>query len=362
MILSIVLIVIVFSLLVIAHEFGHFIVARRNGVRVEEFGIGFPPRIWGKRRRKGGTLFSINVLPIGGFVRLKGEDGGSTAPDSFAAQRTWPKTKIILAGVTMNLIIAYFLLVTLLIVGMPPIVPAGINQIGPFHAQSITTSPLTVMAINKGSAAEHAGLKIGNQIISINGQNVASTEELKNLTSANAGKQVTLGVRVGSSEKTLQTTLGTDTQAGYLGIAAEPITMARYGVFQAFGAAIILIGQLVVSTVAAFGGFIAGLLTRAQVSQNVAGPIGIVSIFGSVLQFGWRYVLAFVATISLSLAVINALPIPGLDGGRLLVILIQRAGVKINPAREQWIHFAGFVFLILLVIIVSISDIWRVLH
>ncbi len=362
MIITIVLIIIIFSILVIAHEWGHFIVARRNGVKVEEFGIGFPPKLFGRRRHKGGTLFSVNALPIGGFVRLKGEDGRSKAPDSFAAKKTWPKTKIVLAGVGMNFLIAYAILVFLLIVGLPPIIPGDLHQIGPFHAKRVTTSPVTVLAINKDSSADKAGLKLSDQVLSINGQTITSTEQLQQATKQFAGQTVTLVIRSGTSEKTITPTLGNDEKTGYLGVAGQPLELTYYGFFQALGAGLILMVQLVVATVMAFVGFIVGLFTRAQVSENVAGPIGIVSIFGSVVQFGWRYILAFVATISLSLAVINALPIPALDGGRLLVILVQRAGVKITPQREQWIHLGGFVFLILLVIIVSISDIWRVLH
>lgn len=358
MILTIILIIIVFSVLVIAHEWGHFIVARRNGVKVEEFGIGFPPKLWGRMSRKG-TLLSINALPIGGFVRLKGEDGQSKATDSFAVKKTWPKTKIILAGVAMNLLIAYGLLVFLLVVGMPPIVPTNLNQIGPFKASQTTTSPVTILAVNKNSAAQTAGIKVGDQVKAINNQNITTTAELQSATKELAGRQVTLSTITNKKDKLVTVTLGKDENVGYLGVAAQPLELVRYHPLQALGAGAILTVQLAWATIAAFGSFIVGLFTRAQVSQNVAGPIGIVSIFGSVVQFGWRYVLAFVATISLSLAVINALPIPALDGGRLIVILAQRAGVKITPKNEQWIHLAGFVFLIALVIIVSISDILR---
>lgn len=361
MILTIILIIIVFSILVIAHEWGHFIVARRNGVKVEEFGIGFPPKLWGRMSRKG-TLFSINALPIGGFVRLKGEDGRNKAKDSFAVKGTWSKTKIILAGVTMNLLIAYALLVFLLIAGMPPIVPTNLNQIGPFKASQTTTSPVTVIAINKNSVAQKAGIKVGDQVKAINGKQVSTTSELQSATKQLAGQQVTLSTISDKKDKQIMVTLGTSEETGYLGVAAQPMELVKYSPFQALGAGAILTLQLAWATVMAFVSFIVGLFTRAQVSQNVAGPIGIVSIFGSVVQFGWRYVLAFVATISLSLAVINVLPIPALDGGRLTVILAQRAGVKITPKSEQWIHLGGFVFLIALVIIVSISDILRIFH
>lgn len=357
MILVIILIILIFSVLVIAHEWGHFMVARRNGVKVEEFGIGFPPKIFS--RVKGGTEYSINLFPIGGFVRMKGEDGESNAKDSFSSKSYKSKAKIVMAGVGMNFLIAYVIMVILLIFGIPAILPSGFVKVGPIKPTKVETSPLQVLSVSKNSAADKAGIGVGSEIIKFNGVEVKTTEDLQKLTKENAGKQVSVEVYKNGNTSTVNAILGSDNTKGYLGVVAQPIEIAKYNPFVALIAAFIYIVQLAIATVAAFGSFIAGLVTKAKVSENVAGPVGIVSIFGSVVKFGWRYVLAFVASISLSLAVINSLPIPALDGGRLMLMILSKMGVKITPEREARIHWFGFILLILLVIIVTISDIIR---
>lgn len=357
MILTIILVLITFSLLVIAHEWGHFRAARRNGVKVDEFGVGFPPKVWGIKR--GGTLYSLNLFPIGGFVRLKGEDGAETGPDSFASKSAWVKTKIIMAGVVMNLLIAYGIITLLLATGMPPLLPGGLPTIGPIKPTAVGQPQLTVLAVNKGSAAEKAGLQTANQLISLNGQVVTNNVELQNFTKSHGGQQVSITYHSSSGERTVQTTLGNDPQKGNLGVAADNLQLMKYPLWAAPIAAVVVIGQLIWATIAAFGGLLVSLFTKAQVGEQVAGPIGIVAIFGQVLHFGWRYILAFVASISLSLAVINALPLPALDGGREFIIILKRIGVKITPERENLVHLIGFGALILLFVVVSISDISR---
>ena len=357
MIITILLIILIFSALVIAHEWGHFIVARRNGVKVDEFGIGFPPKVFS--RVKGGTEYSINALPLGGFVRLKGEDEQLKADDSFSSKSYKSRAKIIMAGVGVNFLIAYIILVILLIFGIPALLPSGFVKFGPIKPSKIETSPLLTVSVNKNSAAEKAGITNGTEIIKFNGQEVKTTEELQKLTKQNAGNTVTVETRKSGNQKTYEIQLPKEGKNGYLGIAAEPMEIAKYNPLSALIAAFVAIVQLAIATVAAFGSFIAGLFTRAQVSSNVAGPVGIVSIFGGVMQFGWRYVLAFIASISLSLAVINSLPIPALDGGRFALMTLTRLGVKITPEKERIAHIAGFVFLIILIVIVTISDITR---
>jgi regulator of sigma E protease len=357
MILVIVLIILIFSALVIAHEWGHFMVARRNGVKVEEFGVGFPPKLFS--RVKGGTEYSINLFPIGGFVRMKGEDGESKAKDSFSSKSYKSKAKIVMAGVGMNFLIAYVIVVILLIFGIPAILPSGFVKIGPIKPSKVETSPLQIMAVNKGSAAEKAGITIGSEIIKFNNVEVKTTEDLQRLTKDNAGKEVSIEIQKNGKASTVNATLAKDNAKGYLGTVAQPIEIAYYNPFIALIAAFVYVVQLAIATVAAFGGFIGGLVTKAKVSENVAGPVGIVSIFGSVVKFGWRYVLAFVASISLSLAVINSLPIPALDGGRLMLMTLTKLGIKITPEREAKIHWIGFILLIILVVIVTVSDIIR---
>ena len=355
--INILCIIIIFSLLVIAHELGHFIAARRNGVAVDEFGIGFPPKLFGLKKR--GTLYSINLLPIGGFVRLKGEDDQVVGKDSFSAQPYKAKTKIILAGVAVNLAIAYAILLILMVAGLPAILPNGFVNVGPIKPASIEKSALLTVSVAKGSAAEKAGLKPGTEIIQLNSTPVLSFDQLRDFTQANAGQEVLVTTRKNGETKQVQVQLGNDPEAGYLGLVAQPIEIARYSPITAIFAAAIGVVQLALATLAAFGSFIAGLFTKAQVSSSVAGPVGIVGLFTGVMQFGWRYVLAFIASISLSLAVINSLPIPGLDGGRFALITLARLGFKITPKNEALVHYFGFGFLIILIVIVTISDISR---
>ena len=357
MIISILLMVVIFSLLVIAHELGHFWAARRSGVKVHEFGIGFPPKLFGIKRR--GTLYSINLFPIGGFVRLKGEDSSEKGADSFNEKPYRSKAKIVLAGVTVNIIIAYVLFYTLMVFGLPGILPNGFVEVGPIKPDRIVTSPLTVMAVKKGSAADKAGIKASNEIISVNGQAIRTTEDLQAFTKENAAKVVQVEIASGKSTQTLTIQLGSDQEQGYLGVAAQPVEVAYYNPLKALVAAFILIVQLIWATLAAFGEFIVSLFTKAKVSQNVAGPVGIASMFTIITKFGWKFVLAFTASISLSLAVINSLPLPALDGGRFTIMTLNKFGLRITPEKEAIAHWAGFAFLIVLVIIVTISDISR---
>ena len=356
MILAIILIILIFSALVIAHEWGHFIVARRNGVKVEEFGVGFPPKVFS--RKKGGTEYSLNLLPLGGFVRLKGEDEAVSGKDSFYNKPYKSKAKIVMAGVGVNFLIAYVIVVILLIFGIPALLPSGFVNFGPIKPSSVTTSPLITTSVNKGSVADKAGITPSTEIIKANGNELKTTEQLQNFTKENAGKAVNFEIRKNSETKTIQVELSKDGSKGYLGLAAQPVELAKYNPLSALVAAFVVIVQLAILTVAAFGSFIAGLFS-AKVSSDVAGPVGIVSIFGGVMQFGWRYVLAFIASISLSLAVINSLPIPALDGGRFALMTLARLGVKIDPEKEKIAHVAGFVLLIILIVIVTISDISR---
>jgi len=356
MILTIIFIILIFSALVIAHEWGHFIVARRNGVKVDEFGIGFPPKIFSRKTKL--TEYSINLLPLGGFVRLKGEDSDDKSEDSFAAKPYKSRAKILMAGVGINFLIAYVILVILLIFGIPALLPSGFVKIGPIKPSSVQTSPLTTLSVNKDSAADKAGIKAGSEILKANGNDLKTSDDLQNFTKENAGKNVKLQIKQSGEIKNVNVQLASDGSKGYLGIAAQPIELARYNPLSALVAAFIVIVQLAILTVSAFGSFIAGLFS-AKVSSDVAGPVGIVSIFGGVVQFGWRYILAFIASISLSLAVINSLPIPALDGGRLLLMTLTRMGVRITPEFESKLHFTGFVLLIILIVIVTISDISR---
>lgn len=394
-VLLLILGIVLFLGLVVIHEFGHFIMARRGGVDIEEFGIGFPPRLFAHRMRRG-WLFTLNLLPLGGFVKLKGEHDVDMEPGSFGAASTAVKARIMVAGVVMNLIAAYVLLLLLAVVGMPQLVA---NQ---FTVKSDTTyvqraiSYVAADTIESGSPAAIAGIRPDDPIVAIGAvgqpKPLTATDELPHLTQQFAGQPVTIEFRQGSITGRLVTktvTLRTLAQvqraqaagkpAGYLGVsvysAQKGVTVVR-ATWSAPLVAVGVIWQFTVLTmqglghaVAGVGSIIAGLATgntharqagQAEASSQVAGPIGIFFIFKYGSALGIRFMLLIVAVLSLTLAIMNILPIPALDGGRLWLMLATRAIRKpLTPEMEEMINAAGFAFIIGLVILISIVDVRR---
>lgn len=356
MLLIILLVILIFGLLVFVHEFGHFYAAKRSGVEVDEFGFGFPPRIYSKQM--GDTLYSINLLPLGGFVRLKGENLTDTTKGSFGAASFWGKTKILLAGVTMNALTAYIILLGLCLTGLPPIIAGQYSYGTPTYAQ-----PKQVMAVSVGkdSPAAKAGITRGDLIVSGGGQALTSEKDLLNFTKSHAGQSVSIEVKHGDSARNVQVQLrGPDTKQGFLGVTPFQTYKLRYNPVDAVVTAGGILGQLIWGTLAAFGGLIAGLFIHGKVSDQVTGPVGIVVLLSNIVELGWAYVLIFVASISVSLAVINVLPLPALDGGRYALVVAQRLTRRqMNPQTEGIVHMVGFAALILLMVVVTFFDIKR---
>lgn len=351
--------IILFVSLVVVHELGHAIVARRNGVEVEEFGIGFPPRAW-KRKLKNGTLFTLNWLPLGGFVRLKGEHDSAEGPGTYGGARIWVKAKILLAGVVMNWLTAALIFTILALTGMPELVQ---DQ---FTVPSDTrTSAQQVLAIDvvKGSPADKAGIQPRDAILDVNHQSLQSAKQLTDFTSSHAGETVTMTIKHGGQTRDVQFTLNKERTAtqGYAGVAPLQETV-RYSTWSAPIVGIGLTGQLTWATIQGLGTTIGELAHQqySQASQNVAGPVGIFSILKSSSEIGFTPVLFLIGIISLTLAVMNVLPIPALDGGRLFVTLVYRAMKKpLTKEREEAIQTVGFLALMVLVVLVTVVDVGR---
>lgn len=350
------LVILIFGLLVFVHEFGHFMAAKRAGVEVEEFGFGFPPRLFGRFFR--GTRYSINAVPLGGFVRMKGETLEDSAPGSFGATNFWQKTQILLAGVTMNILTAYILLVILCATGLPPVIAGQYSYGTPSYSQ-----PKAVMAVEvvPSSPAAAAGLKRGDLITRGNGQPLASEDDIIAFTRAHEGQKVTLQVSHHGVTRTIQPQLrGPKATDGFLGVTPFQTYALRYDLPHAIVTAGGITLQLMWATLAAFGGLIAGLFIHGEVSSNVTGPVGIVVLLKNILDLGIGYVLIFVASISISLGVINALPLPALDGGRWALALVQRVTRHTLSAKiETIVHASGFAALIILMVVVTYFDIKR---
>lgn len=371
----------VLVLLVVIHELGHALVAKRNGVKVEEFGIGFPP-VAKKRKFKNSFLgkdvtFSLNWLPLGGFVRLKGEYDSATGKETYGGASFWVKTKILLAGVMMNWLTAIILFSILAVVGLPKLVP---NQVVMPFDSSVEKSPLTVVQVADGTPAQKLGIKKGDYILRIGSDKVNTPEELSLATKKQAGKEVEIElVRSGkaSAENVTLATIDQAKNGGYLGVATGQ-SEKIYSTWSAPLVGLATTGQLTYETFKGVGGLLAktfsGFLGQifgsaeqkqaarakiAEVSNNVAGPIGILGVlFPSVLDSGIAHIILLAAVISLTLAVMNTLPIPALDGGRWFTMAGFRLfRKKLTQEREETIQAIGFLTIMLITVLTTWSDI-----
>lgn len=375
LIIGIALGLIILVFLVVVHELGHAIVARRNGVVVEEFGIGFPPRAWSKKL-KNGVLFSLNWLPLGGFVKLQGEHDAARNKGDYGAATFWQKTKILLAGVGINWLVAVILLSILAVTGLPKILPGQFSV-----ASDVTTStqPVEITQLVADYPAQKAGLKQGDKIIRFAGQAVPTTQALIDLTKGAKGKTVEIVYVRGGVESTVTTTLRDDVTGSVFGAALGQRELTK-STWSAPIVGVVTAGQFTWATLEGLGNLVGNLVsglflqlspnetTRVKageslktVSDSVAGPIGILgTIFPQAERAGPTQLVFLTAIISLTLAVMNILPIPALDGGRWFVTALFRLFKKdLTKDREEKIQATGFIILMGLVILVTIADVTK---
>lgn len=357
--------------LVIVHELGHFWMARRGGVEVEEFGLGFPPRAKVLKTHNG-TKYTLNWLPLGGFVKLKGEHVSDKTPGSFGAASLLTKVKIMVAGVVMNLATAYVLLTLVALIGMPRLVD---NQFAVASDTRVTRQEVLVGYVEPDSPADTAGLETRDHIKSIGPDNqeqtVSRADDLPGMTERYAGQTVNISyVREGEEHRVstelrprseVEASRNTDDPKGYLGLSPAEYTVQR----STWSAPIVaggLIGQLTAETFQGIGRALYSVFTGngGQAAEQVAGPVGIFVILRDGSLLGPEFVLLIVALISLTLAIINILPIPALDGGRLFVTLVFHAIRRpLTKRTEDMIHGTGFVLLMALFVLITVVDVRR---
>lgn len=372
--MSIVLLIIgliLFIGLVVIHEFGHFLAARRNGVEVEEFGIGFPPRAWSKKTKKG-FIFSLNWLPIGGFVRLKGESDATTEKGTLGAASTWVKTKIMLAGVFMNLVVAFGLLTVLAWVGVPKLLN---NQFTVKSDEKVVLSQVRARYVEPGSPAAKGGITAQDQITSIGQGNdiqyVRTSADLPKATEKFGGERVQVTYKHDGKTKmttielrdraTVEASKKTKEPKGYLGIVPSEYTITR-STWSAPVVAAGLMKQFTELTFKGLGTAIAAIFqgNGGKAAEQVSGPVGIVVVLKDGSLLGYQFVLMIIAIISLTLAIMNVLPIPALDGGRLYMVLLSRLfGKRLTEEMEERIVGSSFIFLLFLIVLITIVDVKR---
>jgi len=368
---TIVIFIAILSILVFAHELGHFWTARRFGVKAEEFGFGFPPRIGGIYKNKdgrwkfvwwtkdvedaGSTIYSLNWLPLGGFVKIKGEQGDrKEEKDSFAYQKIWRRCVILTAGVVMNFAIAAVFLSIGFWIGLPQSLD-GINSNARISEQRIQ-----VMQVMADSPAEAFGLQLGDIITSINGQDFTSIEPMQNFIADKEGKELQYQILRGEENLTLNIIPEYREDAGQagVGIAVAETGLVSYpwyrAIWEGTKATIFMTWFILV----AFFNLFKDLILGQGAAIEISGPVGIAVITGQFARLGFVYLLQFTALLSINLAILNYLPFPALDGGRVLFLLIEKIRGKAVPEKVEAIaHNTGFILLMILVLIVTFRDV-----
>lgn len=349
--MTIILFIIVLLVTVLVHELGHFIAAKKSGMAVEEFGFGIPPRLWSWK--KGETLYSINALPFGGFVKIAGENGienGTPLDKQFESKPWWKQSIVLVAGVVCNILLAIFLFTISFSLGTPTISPTG--------------TP-TVIHITDNSPVDEAGIKVGDVINQVSkGQQVVTDIDTTAMKALINGSTEPIDITYTRGKDTSTVSVSPkDTDGNVaLGIGVEKVTLEHSSVPEAFGKALKQTGNITSSIFKTVGNLLGKLVTGKEQTEQLIGPIGLAKEVRNASAIGFAYLLSFTAMISINLAVINILPFPALDGGRLIIVLLERIfNRKFSKKIVGMIHAGGFILLIGLMIILSVGDIGRLL-
>lgn len=353
MIINILIFVVVFSLLILVHEFGHFISAKIFGMKVEEFGLGFPPRLF--KIKRGETVYSINAIPIGGFVKILGEEGNNESNNSgekgdntkkienkqdanrsFSSKPIWKRVIVLSAGVFMNFLIGFLLLIPVFTIGVP--------------------NNIVISSVAKNSPAYSSGIEVGDFVKGFN-----NVDNFIKYVKSNAGKSIVLKIKRAGKNREItviprknppkgEGAIGIGLSGG--GIKGRPIYKAIWISLKESVSMFVLIFVMILK-------IIGSIFTKSNVISNVAGPVGIYKATVQAAGMGWIYLASFVALISINLAALNIFPFPALDGGRIVFLAIEKIKKSpINIRIQQWVNLVGFASLIILLIIVTMHDLF----
>ncbi|MCK5459720.1 RIP metalloprotease RseP, partial [Candidatus Parcubacteria bacterium] len=373
MLTTLIVFIFILGLLIFVHELGHFFVARKFGVKVDEFGMGLPPRIFGFYKDKNGkwkkvigskevkdvpkTIYSMNWLPLGGFCNIKGEDGeGRNEKDSFASKKIWQRALILTAGVAMNFLLCAILLSVGFMIGLPQAITDDEDK-----SLYIRGRQIVISEVADDSPAKNAGIQMGDYLTSIEGVKFDNVEEASDFIAGKEGQELAIIITRGDEEISKQIIPQKTEEIkdrAIIGVGLVKTGIISYSlhkaVYMGFASTIKLAKLILVTFFELFRDFIFG----RDVKVDVAGPIGIAVLTGQVVKMGFIYILQFTALISLNLAIINFLPIPALDGGRMVFLLIEKIrGSAISQKIENRINTIGFACLMLLFIAVTFNDI-----
>ncbi len=370
--LTLILFLAVLSLLVLVHELGHFVAARIFGVKADEFGYGFPPRLIGFVKHHGkwkrvkrnddtvyeNTIWSLNWLPLGGFVRIKGEgvEDKVTDTDAFQVKPAWQRIIILAAGVFMNWVLAYVLFAAVLLSGVPTVLqdlPTG---------ATVENKTVRITNVLAGMPAEKAGIQVGDEVVSVAGVKAQDYEQVRNEILKVGEQPLDIVLKTDDVERTVnvQPTLVKELGRPGIGVALADVGIVRFTFLSALKQSGIAVAGYTWQTIKAFGVMIRDIVMLRHLEQDVAGPVGIAVLTGQMAKQGIVTLMQFAAILSINLAVINFLPIPALDGGRILFVVIEKIRRKaVTRKLEAHIHQVAFIALIILILLVTLRDIGK---
>ena len=361
MILTVLIFIVILGVLVFVHELGHFWIAKRNGVRIDEFGFGFPPRIFGIK--KGETIYSINAIPLGGFVKIYGEEGeGVSQPRSFMCKSAWQKARILFAGVGMNFLLAVFLFSLGHFIGLP-------TAIDESQVSQYPNAKLQIVGLANDSPAANAGMLAGDFVASVKNSEgrvldgIKMPGEFQEFVAGEKGKDIKIIVERGGSKTELVMTprVAPPSDQGPLGVELASVANIRLAWYQAIWQGFLTTISLAWLLVSTLYLIIRNLFVIGRVNIDVVGPVGIFNITGQAVTMGFIYLLQLTAMLSINLAVINAFPFPALDGGRGLFLLIEKIkGSPIKIRTANLVNSIGFALLIALMVFITFRDITKI--
>lgn len=364
--MAVFLFIIILIVLVIVHEFGHFITAKLTKMRVDEFAFGFPPRVFGKKI--GETTYSFNAIPLGGYVSIFGENGTEEDkkengalkhPRAFGNRPWWAQLLVLVAGVTMNMVLALFIFIGLSFGSVM------VSTDDPIYGNRIKNVSLVVQEVSPESPAFKAGIIPGSVITSItNGKekaNITTATSVVAFIEKNANTPFTIHYTAPDGvekETTVAAVYGIVKDKKALGVGLETIGTVNTTLFEAFTLGFERTYTMTVLTFDGLYQVLTSLSKGESVIDTLSGPVGIAKIVGQTSTYGYEAVLTLVAILSINLAIFNILPLPALDGGRMVVVLIETVTRRRIPFKYySWVNLVGFTALILLLVIVTINDI-----
>lgn len=365
--MNILVFIVVIVALIIVHELGHFIAAKIFGMRVDEFGLGYPPRAL-TIAKKGETEYTLNWLPFGGFVKIYGEDGLQTDvardPRAFGSKSRFAQAVVLAAGITMNLLFAFVLITGALVMGTP-------RALSPDEVALARDTELAVAGVLPGAPASQAGILSGDSIVSARDAkgewHAVDPKSFSAFIAASEGSEVTLSIKRNGVEREIHATpaagvVKLDPSRYALGVEVATIGVVPLSFFAALKEGAVLTWSAVSLTAVGLWHFFYGIFTFSADLSQVAGPVGIAGVVGSASAQGIGYLFSIMAIISINLALINLIPVPALDGGRLFFVLIESVIRRpIKASITQSLNAVSFVFLILLMLVVTAHDIFKLI-